>query len=512
MQIKKLLAPVVLPLTITALFGLAACGSDSSDNSNPADPSGQVTPADTSNQSNPPTPTDTTNQGNQTNPQNPVVSSSSQAAADTPASSAQTDPTPVSSAAQQNTTPAATVALATKADAAKPAELYKSWKSFHFVTLEAESEYYPGLDEDSKKIFTADFLPAGRVIWQNSTNERCKNAKATKNNMKNRGCSVSEGTGYGMLLSYFNGDEDAYVRLWNYSRANRAYVSTSVTQVYLTPWITYSFAYKMIDESSATDADLDIATSLILMYYKTTNQAYLADALNIMGAIWDLEVNKSTFLLYSGDTYMWTNDNPIYNLSYFSPVALRLFAKVDTNPTHEWNKVLDAMYAYMKKVQDAGTGVFPDWSNAAGEAAEPDNNSATNSYWTFNKEAVRVPWRIAWDYYWFQDERDLAVLNKLNKFISDKASGDPSSLALAVNYSWDPQKTDVNVDASVVPSQWLSAWCATGIGTNADWLNKCTDLVNAKKMSTTNTSYFPDILLGLYSTLLNGKYVKPSAL
>ena len=390
--------------------------------------------------------------------------------------------------------------------------MYASWKSFHFVTLEDEIAYYPGLEEKSIEVFSEEFLPAGRVIWQNSTIDKCKDKNVSKTTLRSRLCSVSEGTGYGMLLSYFNGDENTYVRLWNYSRAYRDYNSSSVSKVYLTPWITKSFDYTSIDNSSATDADLDIATSLILMHYKTGNQDYLTDAVNIMGAIWDKEVNKTTFLLYSGNTYMWTNENPVYNLSYFSPVALRLFAKVDTNPDHDWNKVLESMYAYMKKVQDAGTGVFPDWSNAAGEPADPQNGSATSTYWTFNKEAVRVPWRIAWDYYWFQDERDLAILTKLNNFISDKASGDPGSMALAVNYSWDPNKSNANINGNVVSPQWLSAWCATGIGTNADWLNKCTELVNAKKMSNNNNSYFPDILLGLYSTLLNGKYVKPSAL
>jgi hypothetical protein len=509
MQIKKLLAPVVLPLTVTALFGLAACGGDSSDDSNPANPSGQVTPADTSSQSNPTTPTDTsgqTNPGNQTGPgtqTNPEVSSSSQAPVEPPVSSAQTNLPPTSSAA--NTTPesGSLVALATTVDAAKSTELYASWKSWHFVTLEEELTYYPDLADDVAYVFSDAFKPAGRVIWQ--TGNQCKNADATKPAMKSRACTVSEGTGYGMVLSYFNNDKDTFNRIWNYSRAFRDYLSTSSTKMYLTPWITYSFMDKYSENSSATDADLDIATSLVLMYYKTQEQAYLTDALNIMGAIWDMEVNPDTYLIYSGDAKMWKGDGAVYNLSYFSPVALRLFAKVDTQ--HEWNKVLDAMYTYMQTVQDKGTGVFPDWSNGTGVAVDPNNGSAKNTYWTFNKEAVRIPWRIAWDYYWFQDERDLAILTKLNKFISDKASGNPGADALAINYSWDPNKNDAS--GTVVSPQWLAAWCATGIGNNADWLNNCTELVNKKAMSNTGNSYFPDILLGLYSTLLNGKYVKP---
>jgi hypothetical protein len=166
------------------------------------------------------------------------------------------------------------------------------------------------------------------------------------------------------------------------------------------------------------------------------------------------------------------------------------------------------MYTYMAKVQAAGTGVFPDWSDDAGVAAVPDNGSADKTYWTFNKESVRIPWRIAWDYYWFQDPRALAVLTTLNNFISAKAGGDPSSKALAVQYSWDATKADAT-NNTTVPTQWLAAWCATGIGNNQPWLENCTALVNAKTVSNNNSSYFTDILLGLYSSLLNGAFVKP---
>ena len=309
-----------------------------------------------------------------------------------------------------------------------------------------------------------------------------------------------------MLLSYFNGDSDAFIRMWNYSRAFRDYNSTSTARLYLTPWITYSFHFSEIDLSSATDADLDIATSLILMYYKTGQQAFLDDAKLIVNAIWDEEVNKETLLLYSGNTSTWVNADPVYNLSYFSPVALRLFAVID--PNHNWTGVLDAMYAYIAKVQAAGTGVLPDWSNSAGVAANPNNDSADKTYWTFNKEAVRVPWRIAWDYYWYQDPRALAVLATLNNFISAKSGGDPASKALAINYSWDPGKADAKGGSSV-PYHWLASWCATGLGTNPTWLEGCTQLVNAETLTNNNSSYFPDILLSMYSALLNGSFVKP---
>jgi hypothetical protein len=211
---------------------------------------------------------------------------------------------------------------------------------------------------------------------------------------------------------------------------------------------------------------------------------------------------------------MWngTQGQIVYNLSYFSPVALRLFAKFDT--AHNWTAVLDAMYTYMASIQAAGTGVFPDWSTET-TAANPPNGAAGDekkgyTFHTFNKESVRIPWRIAWDYYWFQDPRALAVLQKLNQFIVAKSGGSPSSAALAVNYSWNLSLGADDTRNSAVSAQWLSAWCATGIGTNADWLKACTSAVNTKSVSNTASSYFSDILLVMYSQLLNGMYTRPA--
>ena len=102
-------------------------------------------------------------------------------------------------------------------------------------------------------------------------------------------------------------------------------------------------------------------------------------------------------------------------------------------------------------------------------------------------------------------------MDKLNAFIADpsRANGDPTSLALAKMYSWN---TSVGADlkgGSAVPNQWLAAWCLTGISGNTDWLNKCTAAVNQKWPSNSSTSYFSDILLSMYSQLLNGLYQRP---
>ena len=402
------------------------------------------------------------------------------------------------------------VPLSPSANAAATQGLYDTWKGFHYVNMATESSYYASIAGDFGSVFGAyDGSSVGRVIWSTQNTgyykQRCVVQGSTDPGMKFRGCTVSEGIGYGMLISYFQGDDAVFNSLWNYTKAERAYYQTK-----LMPWITYTFHYETIDGSSATDADLDIATSLILMSRRTGNQEYLNDALTFINAIWDTEVNPSTLLLYSGNTSMWTGANPTYNLSYFAPAALRLFAEVDG--AHDWNGVINNMYAYMKQVQANGTGVFPDWSDAAGVAANPPNQSAGTSeedytWYTFNKESVRIPWRIAWDYYWNKSQDAADVLNKLNAFIVEKSGGDPNSAALGTSYSWN---TSLGPDkpANAVAVQWLGAWCLTGIAGNSGWLQACTDAFNAQPMQTSGSSYFPNILQMMFSQLLNGKYIR----
>lgn len=400
--------------------------------------------------------------------------------------------------------------LSPKANPQVSTDLYQKWLTGHYVTLDKESTYYGAISDQFRHVFKDEFLPAARIVWSTTQGTgyatQCKVEESTETKMVNRGCTVSEGIGYGMLISAIQGDKATFNSLWNYSRAFRVYNNQA-----LTPWITLSFTYNVVDNGSATDADLDIATSLLIMHAKTGEAAYMNDALTIINGIWNTEVKDN--MLLSGDTPMWngTKGTIVYNLSYFSPVALRLFAKYDQ--THNWTAVLDQMYSYMAMIQANGTGVFPDWSDAT-TAINPPNKAAGNdrvgyTFHTFNKESVRIPWRIAWDYYWYQDLRALAVLQRLNQFIVDKAAGDPTSAALSVSYSWNLSIGPDDTRNTAVPSQWLAAWCATGLGTNSDWLNKCTDAVSAKTVSNSASSYFSDILLVMYSQLLNGAYVNP---
>lgn len=389
---------------------------------------------------------------------------------------------------------------------------YSQWKAKYYKTYLEEAALYPVLASDWSSVFGA-FTAAGmfpaRVVWDTSDDSYCVIDECT-NNYKKRGCSVSEGIGYGMLISLFAGDLEAFNSLWYYNRGYRLYQGTD-----LMPWRTGTYSYESLigaNATSATDADLDIATSLVIAYYMTGLPDYLNDAILVMKAIWDNEISP-TLMIYSGNTPVWKTATAAYNLSYFSPVALKLFAAVDQS--HDWTGVLNTMYTYMINVQTAGgTGVFPDWSDANGAPIDPKNGSAAKTYWRFFHEAVRIPWRIAWDYYWTQDPRAQQVLNGMNTFIVNKTSGNPANLTATAGghiYSAVSTMPDSTLKTQNLQSHWHGAWCLTGMGGNQAWIDACTTTFNQNTIGTA-FSYFPHILLTMYGELLNGLFVKPATL
>ncbi len=401
--------------------------------------------------------------------------------------------------------------LPTTADANVAMNWYGAWRGTYYKTYQEEAALYPQLAQDWTVIFgnyVANGLYPARIIWDTQSDSYCVIDEST-NGYKRRGCTVSEGIGYGMLITFFMKDMPAFNSLWYYNKGYREYQTFN-----LMPWKVGTFSYESLvmpaNASSATDADLDIATSLVLAYYETGDVTYLNDALLIITAIWDNEISP-TGLIYSGNMAMWKKETSAYNPSYFSPVALKLFALVD--PNHNWTNVLNTMYDYMLAVQAKGPGLLPDWSDANGVAVDPKNGSATNTYYRFFHEAVRVPWRIAWDFFWTQDPRAQQLLTNMNLFISGKTNGDPNKLpstAGATIYSAVAGMADSTLKQENLQPHFHGAWCLTGMAGNQAWLDGCTANFNQRAIN--GFSYFPHILMTLYGELLNGFFIKPALL
>lgn len=376
---------------------------------------------------------------------------------------------------------------------------YAEWKNFYYRTIEQEIALK---QEEADRISQFENEPAAqgtaRILFQ-SDNDCQANGTSVVGI-----CTVSEGIGYGMLITVFQNDEDAFRRLWKYAKYHQIASGTN----YLMNWKLRSFVYgaNRNGAGSATDADLDVATALLLGYKKWGDSEMRANALQIAEDIWNLEIRDGSKLIMPGNTAMWRNADS-YNPSYFSPVAFRLFAEYDSG--RDWNSVLDANYAWMEKISANGN-LAPDWANEAGEPGQPPNCTSGTCIQTYRQyyfEAVRVPLRLIWDQAWYNEQRAKTILKRFADFVIAETGGDPSKISNRYNYAYGNQP---NKSANSMAHN--ASLCAVGL-TSPDynaWLNDCNPtVVDTQIGEMSNTSYFQHILQVMYAQLLNGKYVKP---
>lgn len=363
-------------------------------------------------------------------------------------------------------------------------EMYDAWINIFYVTYEQD------LEDGS---FIADMA--------NPNAPGTARIKASYNGSSDGSRTCSEAIGYGMLLMALMDDFEKLDKLFAYSKLFR------VNGTALMKWDVRTFSTAV--GGSATDADIDILSALLIAYEKTNNQSYLDGALEIAASIYELEVDASTKLILPAVKTERLGNGNIFNISYISLPALKMLAHYDKD--RNWNAVFDANFSYVESVQNNGAGLWPDWSDANGAPIDPANNSNTiltaddgskvNSYESYYKETPRIPWRIAWHYHWFNDDESKAMLDKGFTFLQSKDVSVPQDIKDFYKYS-DGLASSKAGNAE----RWISL-CALGMGSsdNQDWLNSC----NTRILGTYNPSlagYYGNTLRLIYAMLFNGAF------
>jgi endo-1,4-beta-D-glucanase Y len=214
--------------------------------------------------------------------------------------------------------------------------------------------------------------------------------------------SVSEGTGYGMLLTVHWQDaqaRDRFDRLWAYAQKN-------FNEHGLMAWKIGSDGTP-IDTHAATDADEDMAMALVMAFKRWGDPRYKADAIMLINNIMNHEVDQSTNILKPGD-YASSEINP----SYFAPAYYRVFKALTGDP--RWDAVREKSYALLEVARAQGNGALvPDWMDAQGRSVESQNKDHHHDY---GYDAMRTPWRFALDAAWYGDQRAINYLKKVNEF------------------------------------------------------------------------------------------------
>lgn len=234
--------------------------------------------------------------------------------------------------------------------------------------------------------------------------------------------TTSEGQSYTMLRAVWQDDKQTFDKSWQWTKDNLWRPEDRLSAWLFGPRADGSYGV-LTDQgghNNASDADTDLATALIFAYAKWQDKNYLGDARVIVRDLWEKDV-----VYIQGTPYMTANNvektspstRALINVSYLSPAAYRMFAVID--PDHPWQTLVDSSYALIDRTLEepldkpTSAGLPPDWveiNKTTGELSAPTQSDHTTNY---SYDALRLPFRLALDYQWYEDPRSKELLSKM---------------------------------------------------------------------------------------------------
>jgi endoglucanase len=235
------------------------------------------------------------------------------------------------------------------------------------------------------------------------------------------GLTTSEGQSYTMLQSMWMNDREQFDKSWNWTKYN---LQRKNDKLFSWEWGKksdggYGIMIEDGGENAAIDADIDIAYSLINANKKWNEPKYLQEAKEIITDIWNLgviQVSNGKFVLAANNLEKQYNKSKIIvNPSYFAPYAFKLFANV--TPDLEWRRLAEDCYFILNqisqiKVNQKNLILPPDWIFV--DTKNSEISPLPNRQYKYSYDAVRIPWRIAMDYYYNKNPEALEYLRKFD--------------------------------------------------------------------------------------------------
>ena len=317
--------------------------------------------------------------------------------------------------------------------------------------------------------------------------------------------TVSEGIGYGMLLTVSFGDRAAFDGL-------AAYATKMADANGLMHWLRYGCdahydtKYSGYPDNAASDADLDVAMALLMAQCKWGDAKYGAQATQIIGAMQQhfFVAVDGLQVLKPGDS-KWFSDmgGGCVNYSYFAPAYYRAFAEHVPAAAAFWNQAASDTYKLLAKASNASTGLVRNWGSAGGGSATPDCFNAYKRADSYGSDAARTPWRIATDYLWYQTPEAKAWTDKVTTWVK---SQDLKTLGAWFNLDGSPDTQAGNYDAHTAITIGPFAVGAMSLEQTA------VDQITAELLAIPTTegsrdaNYFPRMLKALSLVALTGKF------
>lgn len=318
---------------------------------------------------------------------------------------------------------------------------------------------------------------------------------------------VSEGQGYGMTIVALMAGADpsargTYDNLFRYYRAH-----PSSKNRYLMAWAQYTNG-KDVDETSASDGDMDIAYSLLLAAKQWGNKGpinYLKEAKVMINAIMLYDINKEIWsVLLSDAVGPESKDYFDMRSSDFMPAHFKAFKKV-TNDAR-WSKVINAGYHLFADLQNKyspDAGLLPDFIININKEAKPAGphflESEYDGYYNYN--ACRVPWRIAADYLLTGDKRSKNIARKINRWVRETTNNSAYNLSAGYTLAGDDIKGRYFEALSFIAPFGVSAMVDVK---NQVWLNHLWNYLTAFKLK--DYDYYDNTIKLMDMIIISGNY------
>jgi endo-1,4-beta-D-glucanase Y len=225
--------------------------------------------------------------------------------------------------------------------------------------------------------------------------------------------TTSEGQAYAMLRAVLMDDPDTFEQVLQWGENNLLVRSHPVPPHQLWAWKwgpDPDSNWGILDPNFASDADIDVATALILATRRWQRPDYLALAQQKLADLWSVSTievvvnGQSQRHLLPGPraAFQPTVTTLYLNPSYLAPYAFRLFAQVD--PTRDWLSLVPSSYQTLEASAKLSTlGLPSNWVKldlTSGQYSAIPTSNALQTLYGF--DAYRVWWRITLDAIWFQ--------------------------------------------------------------------------------------------------------------
>ncbi len=258
-------------------------------------------------------------------------------------------------------------------------------------------------------------------LWNDYKRENLEEGSNRTLDKSQNNLTTSEGESYTMLRAVWMDDKVTFDNSWKFTKDNLQRDDKLFSWKFgIKNDGSYGILTDIGGQNTASDADIDIAQSLLMAYKRWNETSYLFEAREIIKSIWDNEVVmiQGKPVLVANDIEKNSTESVVVNPSYFAPYSFKQFSRVD--PDNDWYGLADNSYDLLLSLSEAklgsdqSSGMPPNWIKIDRKSGEFIANAAPNLDTKYGFDALRIPFRLALDYEWYKDPRDLEVLKKFS--------------------------------------------------------------------------------------------------